>query len=235
MFHSKTIFFKKRFIFLFVALLFLYLLHPLSNKALVGMGLLDISFSLVLIMSLLAVSTKKHIALTSLFFGIVAQILSVAPYFGGGKPLMLVALAVDCIYLIYTAGMILFHVLKDKLVTTDTIFGSLCVYLLIGFIWALIYSFLEFAKPGSFQFNQSLTAQLQTGNRGAHIFSELYYLIYFSFATLTTLGYGDIVPASAWTRVFSAMEAIMGQLYLVVLVARLVGLHITQLRDRKES
>jgi voltage-gated potassium channel Kch len=49
---------------------------------------------------------------------------------------------------------------------------------------------------------------------------------YFSFVTLTTIGYGDIVPRSAAGRIFASLEAVMGQIYLAVLVARLVGLHI---------
>lgn len=55
-------------------------------------------------------------------------------------------------------------------------------------------------------------------------------LIYYSFTTLTTLGYGDILPLSPPARMFSALESVMGQIYLAVLIARLVGLHIIRLK-----
>jgi hypothetical protein len=58
-------------------------------------------------------------------------------------------------------------------------------------------------------------------------------VLYFSFATLTTLGYGDIVPVSAIARTLATLEAITGQLYLAVLVARLVGLHIAESLEHK--
>jgi voltage-gated potassium channel Kch len=64
---------------------------------------------------------------------------------------------------------------------------------------------------------------------------ESIYPIYFSLVTLTTLGYGDIVPTAAAARMLAAVEAVVGQLYLAVLVARLVGLHIAQARRNSES
>ncbi|MDO8526107.1 MAG: potassium channel family protein [Deltaproteobacteria bacterium] len=219
--------FKRRFHFLFVALLFLYLLHPLSSSEWLGMGLLDVSFTLVLLTALFAVSRKKHITITAILLGGCGQVLTLTPYFFYSKPVVLTALGIDILFLVYTASVILFHIVRDRMVTADTIFGSLSVYLLIGFIWALIFSFIEVAQNGSFIFSPNLVHQL-AGQKGKHIFAELYYLIYYSFTTLTTLGYGDIVPGSAWARVFSALEAITGQLYLVVLVSRLVGMHSNQ-------
>ena len=80
----------------------------------------------------------------------------------------------------------------------------------------------DFLVPGSFRYGQDRTL---TGPE----------MIYYSFITLTTLGYGDIVPVSPSARSLATLEALTGQLYLTVLVARLVGLHITHASRRRSA
>lgn len=113
---------------------------------------------------------------------------------------------------------ILGYVLSSGRVTIDRIFAAICVYMLIGFAWTNVYALLDETLPGSF------AALVETG-RNDYV-TRLQQLRYFSFITLTTVGYGDVVPRSPAARTMAALEAIMGQMYLAVLVARLVGLHI---------
>jgi hypothetical protein len=113
---------------------------------------------------------------------------------------------------------ILSYVLRGTRVTTDKIFAAICVYLLIGYAWTFIYALLEELQPGSFVALSPVAPNDYTAR-----YMEMRYL---SFMTLTTVGYGDIVPHSSATRTLAALEAIAGQIYLTVLVARLVGLHI---------
>ena len=112
---------------------------------------------------------------------------------------------------------ILKYVLGSGRITADKIFAAICVYLLIGYDWAFIYALLDELQPGSFS-NLSV--------RATDFIGRVSELRYFSFITLTTVGYGDIVPRSPIARTAAALEATMGQIYLTVLVARLVGLHI---------
>ena len=114
------------------------------------------------------------------------------------------------IFFVLVAGTMLSHVLKDEVVTGEKVSAAICVYLLIGLIWALLFSLAHYFEPGSFRIESA----------------DLSHFIYYSFITLSTLGYGDITPLSASARALSYVEAITGQLYLTVLVARLVGLHI---------
>jgi hypothetical protein len=86
----------------------------------------------------------------------------------------------------------------------------------LGMIWAGLYSTLELLNPGSFSM-----ANVPTGPTSQQFG-------YFSFTTLTTLGYGDIAPLSGAARAFATLEAMVGQIYLTVLIARLVGAHIAQ-------
>lgn len=102
--------------------------------------------------------------------------------------------------------------------TSDKIFAAICVYLLLGFVWTYAYALLDDVRPGS------LADSTEIGR--ADDVGHVLQLRYFSFATLTTLGYGDILPRSSTARTMAVLEAVMGQIYLAVLVARLVGLHI---------
>jgi voltage-gated potassium channel len=113
---------------------------------------------------------------------------------------------------------ILGYVLHSGRVTSDKIFATICVYLLVGFVWTYAYALLDEVQPGSF------AASTETG-RNDYV-GRIMQLRYFSFATLTTLGYGDILPRSPTARTMAVLETVMGQIYLAVLVARLVGLHI---------
>ena len=90
--------------------------------------------------------------------------------------------------------------------------------MLLGYGWTFVYSILLELQPGSFVSNSELVRNDYVG--------RMMQLRYFSFTTLTTVGYGDIVPHSPAARTMAILEAVMGQFYLVALVGRLVGLHI---------
>jgi voltage-gated potassium channel len=98
----------------------------------------------------------------------------------------------------------------------------MCIYLLLGLSWALLYAFLNRIAPGSFSGMQHTALELQ-----------VWEFVYTSFVTLTTLGYGDISPMTPIARSLAYMEAIVGQFYLAVLVASLVGTYIADRQDAK--
>lgn len=106
------------------------------------------------------------------------------------------------------------RVFAERSVTEDTVKGGLSIYILFGIWWEILYSTIWAFDNGSF----SLTAA-KHGNPD---------FFYFSFITLTTLGYGDIVPIGGYARIAATLEAMVGQVYLAVFIARLVGLHIAR-------
>ena len=108
-------------------------------------------------------------------------------------------------------------VFSTRTVTWETIKGGISAYLLIGILWTFAYEFLILMDP------ESLVA-----SRGEIGLAQLQY---FSFVTLTTLGYGDITPVTWLTRNLAVLEALIGQIFLTVLIARLVGLHTTSPSD----
>lgn len=122
----------------------------------------------------------------------------------------------------FVIATILRHLLKVRRVTGDTLCGAASVYLLTGLAWVPLYIAVENHFPGSF----NLPAD-SAGNLG-EMWDDL---IYFSFTTLTTVGYGDITPVSAQARSLANLEAINGVLYIAVLVSKLVGMNIEGRRD----
>jgi ion channel len=112
------------------------------------------------------------------------------------------------------AGNILTLVFSAQRVTADSVFASLVVYQLVGLFFAEAYTLVEMVHPGSFHFPN--TGAVPAG-------SEHVELLYFSFVTVATLGYGDILPLTSFARGVVVIEAIAGQFYVAVVVAILVG------------
>jgi len=133
----------------------------------------------------------------------------------------------------YIIVLVIQALFQQRTITVDTICASLCAYLLLGLCWAFIYVCIEHQRPDSFSISEVHTVETGKVNvSGAH----LGFAVYYSFVTLSTLGYGDVIPVTAMARVCAYSEAVLGQIYLAVLVARLVGLHISQtlMHDDKE-
>ncbi|MDR3618629.1 MAG: potassium channel family protein [Paludisphaera borealis] len=128
-------------------------------------------------------------------------------------------------FLSFTGAAILGHITRAERMTLDTILGGVCVFLLIGVIFGYVFSMVETVFPGSLvQNNMQLKP---TANASGQI-ERRPEAIYFSFITLTTVGYGDIVPARSLSRVLSILEALMGQIFLTTFLAFLVGNYLAQ-------
>jgi len=128
-------------------------------------------------------------------------------------PLGIFLLVSTIVFLVSCATAILKRLLSTKSVTSNEIYETVNLYVLMGAFWAQVYSILELLHPGSFT---SAGSPSDTGER----------LLYFSFVTLATLGYGDITPRIPLAQNLSIIEAIVGQLYLAVVVAYLVSTYI---------
>jgi len=139
----------------------------------------------------------------------------------------LVVFVVVCwiVFLGMTVTVILRQVLSATRVTNDTISGAICGYLLFGIMCAFLYAILELLYPGSFIVDGKV---LRPELRRFYYQREISTLIYYSLVTLATVGYGDIVPLSLPARVLAALEAIAGQFYIAVLIARLVSIRYSR-------
>ena len=130
--------------------------------------------------------------------------------------LMPASRALSVLFFGYVAVTLLRHVVRAREVDAEILFGAACIYLFFALVWGLLYELVEELQPGS----------LALGGRP--IAASGRAVMYFSFVTLTTLGYGDIVPVNHFARLLAMLEAMLGQLFMVFLVARLVGVHTAQ-------
>jgi voltage-gated potassium channel len=214
-----------RFLVLLLALILLLVIQPIvrgfSNRGFV----VDVLYSLLLIAAVLSLFERKWPRTAALILGIPALSAKWLAYLfatSGDDFITLVDHFVEILFLGCVAAMVLRAVLTQGSVSLDSIFGAICAYLLIGMAWGTFYSVIEVAQPGSFQATGEMADALKLAESRESV------LTYYSFVTMTTVGYGDITPLSPPARTFSWLEAMMGQFYIAVLVAFLVGIRVSQ-------
>jgi len=210
---------KGRFSLLLFSIALMFFVLPLIPAE---QGLLDKGigvFGLVVLLSCLRAITENH------KFFIVMVVLSLVNIAIGSTEIFsetdtdafkTMVLGFRLIYYLLIFGSIIGYVLARGPVTGDKISGAISAYILMGIVWSVVYSLFFHLQPESF----SLPQHLQTDNITG------LWSIYFSFTTLTTLGYGDITPQLPAVQSYAVMEAACGQIFLTVLVARLVALQI---------
>ena len=212
---------RDRYLFLLLSLLSLMLIIPLFHGIFELNTLIDISITAIFLSSLYAVSQKAQNVRIAV--GLILPII-VGIWFANLMNVSNIRLLVDfcaILFFAFTIIIILSALLKENKVTLDVIYGAVAVFLLMAVMWAFIFDVIETLQPGSFQ----VTADYAQGTR--------VHFVYYSFVTITTVGYGDILPVSPIARAFSILEMVVGQFYLIILIARLVGINITQSLEKK--
>ncbi|KAA6185109.1 two pore domain potassium channel family protein [Thiohalocapsa marina] len=125
-----------------------------------------------------------------------------------------ISISFSLLFTVFNAGALFLYIQRRGSPTNDTVYGGICVYVLLGYAFALIFILLEMLAPGSFAFASAPpqgTIELQS------------QLIYFSFVTLSTLGFGDITPATPPAQSLTMIESVVGPMFIAVFIARLVG------------
>jgi hypothetical protein len=140
------------------------------------------------------------------------------------RGLILLQLLLWIVTLLYVTVTILEAVFESEEVTLETLRASLCVYLLIGVLGAFAFSLIDLVLPGSFLAAHGPRVDWKDDQSRATHFMRLFVL---SFATLSGAGYGEVAAATGFAANAASLEAMAGQIYLAVVIARLVGLHAT--------
>ncbi len=206
---------KGRFLYLLITLLVLVGVGPFISESAGLVIITDVFMTFILLAAIYAVSDSKRQTVMTLVLGVpmLAGIWIKLLY---RNDWLLAARSVFAILLFsYIIVNLLKFIFKAPRVSRDVIYAAIIVYLIMGITWGNVFSLVYHLDPTSFD----LTAVRI--EKSEHIF------MYFSFVSLTTLGYGDISPITSHAYSLAVLEAIIGQLYLAVLVARLVGLHIS--------
>ena len=220
---------ENRFLILLAMLLILLMAAPLApllrRPLLVGL-VINLSLSMIVVSAFFAASRGRVILIIVLCIAVIG-IKGLFLWLGGTSVQMLDGVATIG-FLLLMIVLTLRHVFTSQRVTSDTVAASLCVYLLLGLLFANFYSLVDILQGGAFIFPEGSTMEMRMGREHTHV------PLYYSFVTLTTLGYGEITPVTAISRMLASVEAFLGPVYLAVLVARLVGVQVAQsIEERK--
>ena len=209
-----------RFKTLFCALLLFFLINPFLEDY-VGVQLLaDIFISLIFFSAVYVASHDRRQITIALVLAIPAVLARWTTYFLESRTIDIGGEVFGLAFFAYITAIILAWLFRQRRVTVEIILAGICVYFILGIMWSTAYYVMEIALPGSFDFPVHLQPAEST-------------FTYYSFVTLTTLGYGDITPVTALARNLSVLEAVIGQLYIAVLIAGLVGMYIAD--SKKDS
>ena len=206
------------FSWLLASLMIVLVLAPQFEDSNVGAILLHAGLTAVFATGVIANRQQKVVFRGSLIIAAVAIPLTWAAFVTGSVEVGFTQFAVVVLFCGYTGGLILSAVLREYLGAIQAVLGAICVYLLIGLAWATIYAAVDLIEPESFSFNNHRTITTSDGQTHT-AFSQL---VYFSFVTMSTLGYGDVSPRTALGETAAWMQSVVGQLYIAILIARLV-------------
>lgn len=218
-----------RFLILLVALTLLLTSFPLAREGSGATLAFQIAFEVVMVAGLVAMrASRRWVLLGALLIAPAVLtfwlgLLLPDSQLWGSRETQLVGHFTFAAYLFLLVIFVLKDLFSSTEVTNDRLCGALSTYLLLGVAWGFLYTGLEIAAPGSFAVGPGLEPVDPAG-----IDQRSSTLFYFSFVTLTTLGYGDVTPLGATAQMLAMWEAIVGQAYLTILVARLVGLHVSR-------
>jgi len=210
---------EKSFLLLLLAQLLFLAIVPFLVDYPIGRIALDGALSLTLIAGTATLSHNKISLTVAVLFGVPTLAARWLHYVLYRPELYIASLIGATAFFVYNAILVIWFVMRQRHVTAGTIYGALTGYLLLGMSWGAAFLLLEALHPGSFNLPEALTPA------SAHLVVDM---ISFSFITLTTVGYGEINPATPGARGLSTVEAIFGQFYMAVFVARLIGLRISQ-------
>ena len=207
---------------LLIALALFFIWAPFVEEIEGGELIVSGLFSLVLLAGVVAVADRKRVLVIAIVLAIPAIAGRWINHFRPDLAPPAVFLTAGLVLIAFVVANLLRFVLRAPSVNVEVLCASISAYLMLGLLWTMAYWLVDQLTPGgAFSFNTN------TGTRSMNGFTGFY----FSFITLSTVGYGDITPVSRIARWLAAMEAMTGLLYVAVLIARLVALYSTPKSD----
>jgi hypothetical protein len=196
-------------------------LYPLLLGEIAGRLAGGLILAVIFVAGSIAASDSRVHRIISIALAIVALGLQIAWLSTHEKTVETVFMAVFAVFCLYTALVLLRHVLASDSVHAGIVHAALSVYILLALFWAGAYLLVAINSPGAFLLgttSNSAPAELA----GAYLFADMLHL---SIATLTSTGYGDIVAVAPFARSLSQLEQLVGVFYIAVLISRLIGLY----------
>jgi multisubunit Na+/H+ antiporter MnhC subunit len=205
---------SRRYMLLFIFLLATLLLYPFADSSTLGIYLLRVMGSGVILFSIYAVGYRRSLLVFAILLGAPAMaqhiwLLKAA----NPSVLAMTNIVLSFCFDVFVVCVVLKRIFARDHSNSETIFGALCIYLLVGFSFASLFHLVSVVRPGSFYFDP---------HANFHAVPQRFDFVYYSFGTITSLGAPGITPVSAHARSLTIVEAILGVLFLAVLVSRLM-------------
>ena len=216
---------RMSYLLLAIIVLTIFILQELGET----LPALDLVFAIVIISAVYVAGSERNWLIAAILLAIPTLILSVISDLDTwpADNLAIIYLVFLCLFVGFAAMAVIREILLADAITVHTISAALVVYLLIGLLWALLFFIAEVKNPGSYNITEDLSYYQ---DKSENIFSDL---TYFSLITITSTGYGDITPTGELSRTLASLEAVLGQVFLAVLVAWLVGKYLTPPSDHQ--
>jgi voltage-gated potassium channel Kch len=203
-----------RYAILLIAELLLILIYPFFGQMVSRDDVFRLCGLIIFAAAFYSVMGRGPIATIALLLGAPALVIRFTNITTHVSHLQLADQILGLLFLSFVTVVLIWRIVTDPSVTTDMLAGAISAYLLIGITFGLAYLLIEHLVPGSFR---------DTLEPGKHFVPSEF--TFFSFVTLTTVGYGDIVPWSPYARSVAMLEAVIGIIYPALLISRLVSLH----------
>ena len=206
---------KSRFLYIAVAILLMMIVSPfIRYTGQIGHLLTAILAVMIPLTSLYALTADRNQTITIILLAAPLVILDALSVLLSNRVMMIAAYIFATALYLYIIVLLVKTLLSQRKITADLIYCAISTYFLIGIMWSCVYVVIESISPGAFS--------------GVQDRSDL---LYFSFVTLTTVGFGDITPQSIIAKRVAVIEAAMGGIYLAVIIAMLVGRYMTMAED----
>lgn len=220
---GTNLFFRHRFAILFTLLFCVLLIPPYFEDAIwIGKFWRGL-FTLVLFWALYTVSGSRRVLILAALVLIptISSTWLVDP--GQERYLAYLDNITNIVYFGLICAFLGQYILTTRRVTLEVIFAAMCLYMILAVLWAAIYTNLQLFYGDAFIFQGQLATEA-----GIHAENLYRHMIYYSFVTLSTLGYGDIIPDHVVAQNWAAMEAMIGQFFIAIIIARLVSVYTVQ-------
>lgn len=208
---------------LFAVLLTFFLINPIFIPTHYGSIILELMISLILLATIYILSENKRGFIVAIALVIPALLLSWSNFYDYSILRQGIAYFLNILFIFIAIALIWKKILKVDSIDFDTLIGAICIYALAGIAWGVAYTWLEMVAPGSLGGELHQTFSYTMAEKMAETTVSL---VYFSFVTITTLGYGDIYPIAPLARSLTIIETLFGQFYIATMIATLIGVRI---------
>ncbi len=227
-----TIEMRNRYTALLIVIVAMMLVLPLIARDELALFAMKVAVSVILVFGIYMGRRLRRDLIVGAALGIPVLVGRWLPQYSTDIRMFLAIDILTAAFLLYITIIILTQVLSARRVTLDTIAGAMCSYCLIGLAWAFVYRAMFVINPHAFVF---AAGSFHIFENNSHSEPQLMNFAYYSFATLTTTGFGDVTPAVGVSRAISVLEAVAGQFFLAILIARLVSLEIIHSMNRGQG